>query len=334
MDSLADAKVRTAAAEIAGHRCVNVGVGRIGLLGEERGGRHDLAGLAIAALGHTDFGPGALDGMGLVRGSKAFDCGDALADGGGDGRDAGTNWLTVDVDGACAALGDAAAVFGASETKLLSQSPKQWNSRLHIQRPECAVHHQLDWHGTDQNARYAPTCREAGRMPDTRPNMRTWAEIKGDAMNVILAGFIAGTIATLAQVLLWILIGENAWLLLLRDAQLTAALVLGTRVLAPVVEFNSGVLLVATGVHFLLSVTYAALLLPMARRSAVVPTLFIGAGFGAMLYLLNLYGLTVVFAWFAEARGGITLTVHCVFGMAVMLTLRLLSMRTGGEPTC
>ena len=145
-----------------------------------------------------------------------------------------------------------------------------------------------------------------------------------NAVRVILAGIVAGTLATLAQMLLWVAVGEYAWTLLLRDARLTAALVLGEAALSPSTGFDAGIMLAATGIHFALSVIYAALLLPVAKRLAFVPSLLAGAGFGALLYFVNLHGFTVIFPWFSEARGGITLAVHPVFGMAVMLTYRWL----------
>src|SRR5215472_2535187 len=49
----ADALVGTAAADV-GHRLVDVGVGRLGLLCEERRRGHDLPRLAVAALRHVD----------------------------------------------------------------------------------------------------------------------------------------------------------------------------------------------------------------------------------------------------------------------------------------
>lgn len=86
-------------------------------------------------------------------------------------------------------------------------------------------------------------------------------------------------------------------------------------------------MLVATGIHFALSVIYAALLLPVAKHLALVPSLLVGAGFGALLYFVNLHGFTAIFPWFVQARGGVTLTVHSVFGMAVMLVYRRLGIR-------
>src|SRR5262245_53729307 len=49
MDRGADALVGAAAADV-GHRRVDVGIGRLRLLLQQRDGGHDLAGLAVAAL--------------------------------------------------------------------------------------------------------------------------------------------------------------------------------------------------------------------------------------------------------------------------------------------
>ena len=157
----------------------------------------------------------------------------------------------------------------------------------------------------------------------------------GNAVIIILAAIVAGTLSTLAQVLLWIAVGEDAWTLLLRDARLTAALVLGEAAPSPSAGFDARILLAATGIHFALSIIYAALLLPVAKRLAFLPSLLAGAGFGALLYFVNLYGFTFIFPWFTQARGGITLAAHLVFGMVVMLTYRWLGVqadRSGALP--
>jgi hypothetical protein len=149
----------------------------------------------------------------------------------------------------------------------------------------------------------------------------------------VIAGICAGTVATLAQALLWIAAGEDAWTLLLRDSRLTAALLLGEPALSPLASFDILVMLVATGIHFALSVLYAAVLLPAAKRLTPVSSLLVGGGFGAFLYFVNLHGFTAVFPWFTVARGGITLAVHCIFGMAVMLTYVLLRGHSAADAT-
>ena len=85
----ADALVGAAAADVAAQRRVDVGIGRIGLCGEQRGGGHDLARLAVAALHHVQLGPGALHRVAAV-GRQSFDGGDLLARDGRHRRDAGT----------------------------------------------------------------------------------------------------------------------------------------------------------------------------------------------------------------------------------------------------
>jgi len=149
----------------------------------------------------------------------------------------------------------------------------------------------------------------------------------------VVAGICAGAVATLAQMLLWIAAGEDAWTLLLRDSRLTAALVLGEPALSPLGGFDILVILASTGIHFALSVLYAAALLPAAKQLTPVPSLLAGGGFGALLYCVNLHGFTAVFPWFAVARGGITLAAHCVFGMAVMLTYVLLRRHSAADTT-
>src|ERR671931_541404 len=65
MDGSADALVRAAPADVPAHRLIDLLVRRIRTAFQERGGGHELAGLAIAALGHaaTEFRAGELEGI-------------------------------------------------------------------------------------------------------------------------------------------------------------------------------------------------------------------------------------------------------------------------------
>ncbi len=76
MDGLADALVSGAAAEIARHGGVDVGVGRFRFFREQRSGAHDLSGLAIAALGDVEVTPGLLDGTEFSIRGETLDGGD------------------------------------------------------------------------------------------------------------------------------------------------------------------------------------------------------------------------------------------------------------------
>src|SRR5688572_19275160 len=106
---------------------------------------------------------------------------------------------------------------------------------------------------------------------------------------VAAAGLVAGTLATVTQMLLWAVTGEDAWELLLRDSRLTAALVLGRPALSPSAGVDIRALTAAAVVHFSLSIIYAALLLPVTKRLPPTAAMLAGALFGALLYLLNLY---------------------------------------------
>ena len=85
--------VRRAAAEVARHRPVDVGVGRMRILLEQRGGGHDLAGLAITALRHVELAPGLLQRM-LAGGIEALDRRDRRAADARDRRLARARWAS------------------------------------------------------------------------------------------------------------------------------------------------------------------------------------------------------------------------------------------------
>lgn len=141
---------------------------------------------------------------------------------------------------------------------------------------------------------------------------------------VTLAGVFAGTLATAVQILLWSLEGTPLLATLLRDARLTAAIVMGEAVLAAAPEWRWDVLLAATLIHFALSIACAALARPFARRWGTASALAGGALYGLALYAVNLHGFTLLFPWFTVARGGTTLLTHLVFGLALVVACRAL----------
>src|ERR1035437_6932510 len=110
----ANPQIGDAPADVAVHRRVDVRVRRLGRLLEQRGRSHQLARLAVAALRHVEFLPGALQRVRAVRG-ESFDGRDLRA---GDRRDlslARPGRRAVDVHGARAALAYAAAELRALE---------------------------------------------------------------------------------------------------------------------------------------------------------------------------------------------------------------------------
>ena len=123
MNRAANAWIGAAAAEVA-HRRINVGVAGVGVSVEQCDGGHDLAGLAVAALGDLVFDPGGLDGVQAVGRADAFNGGDRFVNG-ADRQHTGAHGLVTDMYRASAALGDAAAEFGSGQTQFVAQYPEQ-----------------------------------------------------------------------------------------------------------------------------------------------------------------------------------------------------------------
>src|SRR3954454_24077524 len=138
LDRGAHAVVGAAAADV-GDVGVDVRVGRLRLLREKRRGGHHHPGLAIAALRHVEREPGLLDRMRAVR-RQPLDGDDLLvrADR-AQGQRAGARRDAVDMHRAGAALGDAAAVLGASHAELLANEPEQRRVGLGLDRMHLSV---------------------------------------------------------------------------------------------------------------------------------------------------------------------------------------------------
>src|ERR1700679_3507846 len=106
MNGGGNAVVRSAATNVR-HRIGDLGVGRLRLLLQEGGCRHDLARLTIPALRHLLGDPRLLDGMrGIPR--KALDRVNLLPRDGGNRYDTRARRHAVDVNGATSALRHAA----------------------------------------------------------------------------------------------------------------------------------------------------------------------------------------------------------------------------------
>ena len=154
-----------------------------------------------------------------------------------------------------------------------------------------------------------------------------WRRERGriDPAMALVAGIGAGVIATLAQLALWWLADMPLPETLFRDARLTAALAMGADVLPPPSTPQWDILLVATLIHFALSVAYALIPAHLASRLRTGPALFAGALYGLAIYVVNLYGFTLLFPWFAMTRDWVTLAAHLVFGVALAGGCRLFS---------
>ena len=133
----------------------------------------------------------------------------------------------------------------------------------------------------------------------------------------INAGIISGIIATIVQVALWWLFQEPLPEILYRDARLTAAILMGPDVLPPPASLSWKVMIVATFIHFLISIGYSMILARLIFRRDTLFSLLLGAIFGGGVYGINMYGFTVIFPWFSMARDWITFFTHIAFGISL-----------------
>src|SRR5215471_6956345 len=120
-----DALIGPATADVAGHGGVDIDVARLRGAREQRRGRHQLTGLAIAALYYLEIEPSLLQGLALRRRADRLDRGDdAFADA-IDCGDAGPDGLPVDMDRASAAECHAAAELRAGHAEHVAQHPQE-----------------------------------------------------------------------------------------------------------------------------------------------------------------------------------------------------------------
>ncbi|WP_069704934.1 sodium:proline symporter [Burkholderia seminalis] len=146
---------------------------------------------------------------------------------------------------------------------------------------------------------------------------------------ILWAAFGAAVGSTVIELLLWAIAGDDAVRNLLRDARLTAAIVMGRSVLGSSGGFDPLLMGVATLVHAALSLVYAAVLARLAHGLSLRATPLAGGAFGLVLYGVNLYAFTAIFPWFIPVRGAITLIAHLVFGVTAAAVYCVARRETG-----
>ena len=92
----------------------------------------------------------------------------------------------------------------------------------------------------------------------------------------------------------------------------------------PPSTFDLKVMIVATVIHTGLSVAYSLILVFVIRRLPMTGALLAGLVFGAILYVINMYGMTAIFPWFSAVRDWITIVAHLVFGTCVAAVYKML----------
>jgi uncharacterized membrane protein YagU involved in acid resistance len=100
------------------------------------------------------------------------------------------------------------------------------------------------------------------------------------------------------------------------------AIVLGPEVLPPPATFDGFVVLAAVAFHLLLSVVYAIVFALIARAWGLGLAVLIGILYGLLIYVVNFYGMTAFFPWFADARNWVSIFSHALFGAVLALVYK------------
>lgn len=140
----------------------------------------------------------------------------------------------------------------------------------------------------------------------------------------VWAGIIAGAIFMVLEMLMVpIFLGGSPW----GPPRMIGAIAMGRDVLPPPATFDIGVLMAAMVVHFILSILFVLVLAWIVYRLGFGAALAVGAVFGLVLYLVNFYGFTALFPWFAMARNWVSIFTHILFGLLAAWAYKALASR-------
>jgi hypothetical protein len=154
-------------------------------------------------------------------------------------------------------------------------------------------------------------------------------ERRVDAWTVLVSAMCAGLAFLLVVWLGYVLSpGARVWNTPLR----IASLALGERGDGPAVEAETAsptILVLAVGIHALLSLVFALFVALPTRRLPIPYDFVAGAVLGAIVYVVDYHGLTPVAPAVAEERGPVSLAAHLVFGVTVVAVHAVLRARPG-----
>ena len=136
------------------------------------------------------------------------------------------------------------------------------------------------------------------------------------------AGLIAGLVFLIAEMgLVWLVNGQSPW----GPPRMIVAMVMGRDVLPPPATFELTMFAVAGLIHFALAVVYGLIAVLLMRRLSTGLAMLIGLLFGVAIYYVSFYPIAdAMFPWFADARGGVSLFSHALFGAVLGLGYAML----------
>jgi hypothetical protein len=141
---------------------------------------------------------------------------------------------------------------------------------------------------------------------------------------VFWSGLAAGVAFMMLEMLLvWAFMGQSPW----GPPRMIAAMAMGQGVLPPPATFDFGIMMAAMFIHFtlswLLAVAFAWLFGGLGTGTAVL----VGAVFGLAIYLVNFYGFTAIWPWFAQARNWVSIFSHVMFGVILAWSYKAIADR-------
>jgi uncharacterized membrane protein YagU involved in acid resistance len=134
-----------------------------------------------------------------------------------------------------------------------------------------------------------------------------------NAKTAVVAGLAAGLIFLMVEMILVPVTGGAPF----GPPRMMAAIVMGQSVLPPPATFDAAIFAVAMIVHFVLSIVLGLIWGLIGGRFSGATALAAGGAFGLIIYLVNFYGMTAVFPWFAMARNWVTILAHIIFGLSL-----------------
>ncbi len=147
-----------------------------------------------------------------------------------------------------------------------------------------------------------------------------------DGKAAVWAGLVAGVVFMMLEMILVATVGGGSpW----GPPRMIAAILMGHQVLPPPATFDLVIFLAAMLVHFVMAIILAfpAAWVIWQWRLSLLASLGAGVAYGVTIYLVNFYGFTALFPWFAMARTPITLISHAMFGLVLGGTYHALAVR-------
>jgi len=129
------------------------------------------------------------------------------------------------------------------------------------------------------------------------------------------AGLVGGIVFMMMEMLLvWLAMGQSPW----GPPRMIAAMVMGEGVLPPPATFSAPIMMVAMGIHLLLSVLYGLVLGAIVHRMGKGAALATGAVVGLVVYFVNFHLVApMMFPWFTQAQNWVSVLSHVAFGFVI-----------------